>query len=62
MVHTQRLEEWQHDHVSDRDRKSAGERRTLVVVAMTAGMTTRLEGTLIGDDLRRATNRAINYV
>ena len=37
-MHTQRLDEWQHDHVFDQDQKRAGERRTLLVVAMTAVM------------------------
>lgn len=32
------LKNWQHDHVFDQDRKRAGERRTLFVVAMTAVM------------------------
>jgi cation diffusion facilitator family transporter len=37
-VHTHRLDEWQHDHVFHQDQTRAGERRTLVVVAMTTVM------------------------
>lgn len=37
-MHTQRLNEWQHDHVFDQDQKRAGEKRTLLVVALTAVM------------------------
>ena len=34
----QRLGKWQHDHVFAQDKKRAGEKRTLFVVAMTAVM------------------------
>ena len=37
-MHTQRLGEWQHDHVFNQDQKRAGEIRTLFVVALTATM------------------------
>lgn len=37
-MHTERLDEWRHDHVFDQDLKRAGERRTLAVVALTAVM------------------------
>ncbi len=37
-MHTQQLEDLQHDHVFDQDQKRPGERRTLVVVSITALM------------------------
>lgn len=37
-MHANDLKKWQHDHVFDQDRKRAGERRTLLVVLMTAVM------------------------
>jgi len=37
-MQSQRLSKWQHDHVFEQDKKRAGEKRTLVVVAMTAVM------------------------
>ena len=37
-MHSQTLNEWQHDHVFSQDRKRAGEKRTLLVVALTAVM------------------------
>ncbi len=37
-MHTHRLSDWQHDHVFDQDQQRAGERRTLLVVAITAIM------------------------
>ena len=35
---SKRLSKWQHDHVFEQDKKRAGEKRTLIVVAMTAVM------------------------
>ncbi len=37
-MHTHRLDEWRHDHVFNQDQRRAGERRTVVVVALTAVM------------------------
>ncbi len=37
-MHTQELNEWQHDHVFGQDQQRAGEKRTLLVVAVTAVM------------------------
>jgi Co/Zn/Cd efflux system component len=37
-MHTQRLDWWQHEHVFGHDRVQAGERRTLLVVLLTAAM------------------------
>ncbi len=37
-MHTQELNEWQHDHVFGQDQQRAGEKRTLLVVAITAVM------------------------
>jgi cation diffusion facilitator family transporter len=37
-MHTDRLDDWQHSHVFDQDRKRPGETRTLIVVLITAGM------------------------
>jgi cation diffusion facilitator family transporter len=37
-MHTQRLERWHHQHVFGQDRVRAGERRTLLVVMLTATM------------------------
>ena len=37
-MHTQRLDWWQHEHVFGQDQVKAGERRTLLVVALTALM------------------------
>ncbi len=37
-MHTQSLNEWQHDHTFRHDQKRAGENRTLLVVALTAVM------------------------
>ena len=37
-MHTQELNEWQHDHVFSQDQQRAGEKRTLLVVALTAVM------------------------
>lgn len=37
-MHTQRLEWWQHEHVFGQDQVKAGERRTLLVVLLTAAM------------------------
>ena len=37
-MHSQALNEWQHDHVFSQDQKRAGEKRTLLVVALTAVM------------------------
>lgn len=37
-MHTQRLNWWQHEHVFGQDRVKAGERRTLLVVLLTAAM------------------------
>ncbi len=37
-MHTQELNEWQHDHVFGQDQHRAGEKRTLLVVALTAVM------------------------
>lgn len=38
MVHTQELDDWTHDHVFSQDKQQAGERRTLIIVALTAVM------------------------
>lgn len=37
-MHTHKLNDWQHDHVFDQDQRRAGEKRTLLVVALTAVM------------------------
>ena len=37
-MHTHQLEEWTHAHVFNQDQQRAGERRTLLVVALTAVM------------------------
>jgi cation diffusion facilitator family transporter len=37
-MHTRTLSQWQHDHVFGQDRRRPGEKRTLVVVALTAVM------------------------
>jgi cation diffusion facilitator family transporter len=37
-MHTQRLDWWQHEHVFGQDQVKAGERRTLLVVLLTAAM------------------------
>jgi cation diffusion facilitator family transporter len=37
-MHTERLDWWQHEHVFGQDRVRAGERRTLIVVLLTAAM------------------------
>lgn len=37
-MNSDNLKKWQHDHVFNQDRRNAGERRTLFVVAMTAVM------------------------
>ncbi len=37
-MHTNHLEDWQHSHVFDQDRKRPGETRTLIVVLITAVM------------------------
>jgi len=37
-MHSRSIEDWQHDHIFDQDRKRAGEKRTLVVVGLTAAM------------------------
>ncbi|MGH6913514.1 MAG: CDF family Co(II)/Ni(II) efflux transporter DmeF, partial [Geminicoccales bacterium] len=37
-MHTQRLDWWQHEHVFGQDQVRAGERRTLLVVLLTAAM------------------------
>ncbi len=37
-MHTENLKTWRHDHVFDHNKKKAGERRTLAVVALTAVM------------------------
>jgi len=37
-MHTQRLDKWQHEHVFGQDQVKAGERRTLLVVLLTAVM------------------------
>jgi cation diffusion facilitator family transporter len=37
-MHTQRLATWQHEHVFGQDEVKAGERRTLLVVVLTAAM------------------------
>jgi len=37
-MHSRSIEDWQHDHIFDQDRKRAGERRTLAVVGLTAVM------------------------
>jgi cation diffusion facilitator family transporter len=37
-VHTHELNDWTHDHVFSQDRKRAGEKRTLLIVALTAIM------------------------
>jgi cation diffusion facilitator family transporter len=37
-MHTQRLATWQHEHVFGQDQVKAGERRTLLVVVLTAAM------------------------
>jgi len=37
-MHTERLEWWQHEHVFGQDQVKAGERRTLLVVLLTAAM------------------------
>src|SRR5918996_1231312 len=37
-MHTQRLDRWQHEHVFGQDQVKAGERRTLLVVVLTAAM------------------------
>lgn len=38
MTHYHELNPWQHDHVFDQDRERAGEKRTLIVVTLTAIM------------------------
>ena len=38
VMHTQELNESQHDHVFSQDQQRAGEKRTLLVVALTAVM------------------------
>jgi cation diffusion facilitator family transporter len=37
-VHTQQLDGWTHDHVFDQDQQKAGEKRTLLIVILTAAM------------------------
>ncbi|UCG73058.1 MAG: CDF family Co(II)/Ni(II) efflux transporter DmeF, partial [Chromatiales bacterium] len=37
-MHTKNIGKWRHDHVFDQDRKRSGEKRTLIVVMMTAVM------------------------
>ncbi len=37
-MHTKAVENWRHDHTFDQDKPRSGERRTLVVVALTAAM------------------------
>jgi cation diffusion facilitator family transporter len=37
-VHTQQLDGWTHDHVFDQDQQKAGEKRTLLIVILTAVM------------------------
>jgi cation diffusion facilitator family transporter len=37
-MNTKKAEEWQHDHVFDQDKEKAGEKRTLLIVAITAVM------------------------
>ena len=37
-MHTHRLEAWSHDHVFEQDQKRAGEKRTLLIVTITAAM------------------------
>lgn len=37
-MHTQELNDWTHDHVFSQDKQRAGERRTLLIVALTAVM------------------------
>ena len=38
-MHTRAISEWQHDHTFEQDRPRSGEKRTLIVVAVTAIMT-----------------------
>ena len=40
MVHSEQLDQWQHDHVFNQDQQQPGERRTLMVVMLTAIMMT----------------------
>lgn len=37
-MHTQQLDGWTHDHVFDQDQQKAGEKRTLLIVILTAAM------------------------
>ena len=37
-MHTHRLEAWKHDHIFNQDQQRAGEKRTLLIVALTAVM------------------------
>ena len=37
-MHTKSLDRWQHDHIFGQDRQRVGERRTLIVIAVTATM------------------------
>ena len=37
-MHTHQLNEWTHDHVFSQDKQRAGEKRTLIIVVLTAVM------------------------
>jgi Co/Zn/Cd efflux system component len=37
-MHTESLDRWQHDHIFGQDQQRVGERRTLIVIAVTATM------------------------
>lgn len=37
-MHTMSVESWQHDHIFGQDKRRAGERRTLIVIAITGSM------------------------
>ena len=38
MMHTRAVSDWQHDHTFEQDKPRSGEKRTLIVVALTASM------------------------
>ena len=37
-MHSHALEDWRHDHAFDQDKPRSGEKRTLIVIALTATM------------------------